>query len=180
MRIIWLAVSTLLMACAAPAAAQSAGPSFDCARATTAVERAICGDPALVEADWTMGKLFAATRISAFGAGSSNMLPSQIAWLKQRKGCAAFDRTAYKSREECLLGWYESRNEALAIAALFAEPELALATLRKLDPELAPLYEAVLVYASHPESANWAGAAPAGERRHLLDLLRPQYALLQS
>jgi uncharacterized protein len=177
----WLVLALLLPTPMAPVAAQtSAGPSFDCARAKGVVEQAICGDPELAEADRTMARLFAATRTSAFGSGPSNMLVGQRRWLKEREDCAAFARQVYKSREDCLAGHYRTRNEELAVAALFAEPQLALATLRKLDPELAPLYEAVFVYASQPEGTDWAKPALGAERRRLLDLLAPQFALLQT
>lgn len=177
---IWMLAVSMLVMTAVPAAAQTAGPSFDCSRAASAVERAICGDPALAEADRVMGKLFAAARVSAFGSGPSNMMPSQVVWLKEREACAAFDREIHKSREECLSRRYDGRNEELAAAALFAEPELALATLRRIDPTMAPLYEAVFLYASHAQGLNSRAPAISGQRGRLLDLLRPQYELLQS
>ncbi len=181
MRVLLAGVSVPLfwLAGAAPAAAQTA-PSFDCARATTVIEQAICHDPDLAKADATMGRLFAAARTSAFGEGTSNIMPSQVSALRERAKCGPFDRQSYGSREECLALWYQNRNEDLAAAALFAEPELALVTLRDADPELAPLYEAIFVYASHPDGTDWTKPAMAGERRRLVALLAPGFAKLQS
>ena len=51
--------AAVLVAVACPAFAQS-GPSFDCAKASNAVERTICKDPELAKADREMVAAYAA------------------------------------------------------------------------------------------------------------------------
>jgi hypothetical protein len=182
MKIFWTGfLAALLLGCAAatPAAAQTA-PSFDCAKAATVIEKAICGDPQLAEADATMSRLFAATRVSAFGVGPSNTMPGQIKWLREREQCAVPGKSPAKLRE-CLVLEYTVRNEDLAVAALFTAPDLALATLRDLDDGygLASLYEAVYRYASHPADTDWTAPAMAAERRQLEQLLAADFTRLR-
>src|SRR4051794_12611533 len=154
MRALFLSiVAALVAALAVPAAAapqpDRVGPSFDCAAAKDTIDQTICGDSGLAEADRLMARLYSATKVSAFGRGPSNQLVRQREWLKERaKSCGAADIKPFKSQAECLNGYYTDRNHALAVAALFSEPELALATLKRLDPEAAPLYEAITLYAN--------------------------------
>src|SRR5207248_2340721 len=93
-------------------------PSFNCSGATDPIDLAICNDPKLAEADAVMGRLFAAVKVSAFGEGPSNELAAQREWLESRRTCRTPDRRVYPSRERCLSGFYERRNQALAVAAL--------------------------------------------------------------
>ena len=55
-----LAVVVALVLLAAPAAFAQGGPSFDCAKASSAVERTICKDPELAKADRAMAEAYAA------------------------------------------------------------------------------------------------------------------------
>ncbi|MES2036094.1 MAG: hypothetical protein V4466_18150 [Pseudomonadota bacterium] len=58
----WILAAFLLAAAPAPAAvsAASAGPSFDCAKAATPVEKAICANPELARLDRQMAAAYAA------------------------------------------------------------------------------------------------------------------------
>lgn len=150
-------------------------PSFNCAAAKGTVETTICDDPSLAEADALMARLFASVRVSAFGRGPSNELTAQRDWLKQREQCTDFKRV-YASREECLRGHYRDRNQALAVANLIVEPALALATLYKLDPETAPLFEAILIHVSEPPGSDWSRPALGTKRARLLNHLEGYFA----
>lgn len=168
MRLFHPIVLLLALAAATPAAAQT-GPSFDCTKASTEIERAICGDPALAEADRTLAALFASLRTSAFGSGPSNISAGQRAWLNQRDTCLPLERRAYASLNECLLAYYDDRNLELAESAMFAAPELARATVRRLDPDAAPLLEALVFYVDNP-----------GERGPVIALLAAPFEALQT
>src|SRR5207244_2926155 len=80
---------------------------------------------------------------NAFGKGPSNEPAAQREWLKSReRGCA--DST---DPQQCLSSIYAERNEELALAVLFTHPDIALPELQRLNPEAAPLFEAIYVYA---------------------------------
>jgi len=175
-QVVSLVFVVLVLAAAGPTSSVAAAPpgqvapSFDCALAKSAIDQTICGDPKLAEADVTMARLYAAARTSAFGHGPSGELAAQRDWLKEREDCRILDRRIHKSREECLAGRYDARNQELAVAALFAKPALALETLRKLDPEATPLYEAIILYANGPAGWTWDKSP---ERLRMLKLLEP-------
>lgn len=173
MRLVRAAVVGLLMVIGSSptraAQSTSARPSFDCAKTTDVIEQTICGDQKLAQADSVMARLFAAARFSAFGEGPSSELALQRKWLKDRVDCLDFKkRMIYESRAHCLARHYEFRNHDLAVAALFTEPELALTTLRQLDPEVAPLYEAIADYVT--------GAG----RQHIEQLVEPYFTRFRS
>lgn len=134
---------------AAPAAAQ---PSFDCTKAAGAVEKAICADPALSADDALMARLYAAARVSPFG--EANSIPAeQRQWLRDRTACATPDRRTWASVGDCLAYYNRDRFLALAVAALFSRPDEALAALRKAEPGVAPIYEAILLWSSSEPGA---------------------------
>jgi uncharacterized protein len=69
----------------AAAAAPAPGPSFDCARAATAVERLICGDERLAAYDRAVALLYASARR---GKGRAAAVREQCEWLESRARCA--------------------------------------------------------------------------------------------
>ncbi len=155
------------------AAAEPARPSFDCLLTKDLIERTICDNSVLAEQDALMSQLYAATRTSALGQGPSNELAAQREWLKNRSSCRALDRSTKPSRVECLREAPDKdRNQGLAVAALFTEPALARETLRRIDPEGAPLYEALVGYVNAPEETNWATAP---QRPQMIRLLQPYF-----
>ncbi len=87
------------------AMAQESQPSFDCARASTAVEKAICDSMDLAMLDRALARLYRAARKS----GGKAVVTSQRAWLKARARC--------KENETCLFDSYKTRLAALARAA---------------------------------------------------------------
>ena len=64
------------------AARKSAKPSFDCARAATATEKAICANPTLAAADREMAQLYKA---------ASGQRDAQRAFLRRRNACGGDD-----------------------------------------------------------------------------------------
>jgi len=81
--------------------------AFDCAKATTTTERAICADPALKAADDAMGAAYAALRHSFSGSEASMLQLAQKRWLKLRD-----DRCAPESGKDltsCLLKFTSER-----------------------------------------------------------------------
>lgn len=76
-----LSALALSAALAAPAAAQ--GPSFDCGRAQTMTEFAICGNPELARLDRVLADAYAA----ALSRGDATVRDRQRAWLQGRDDC---------------------------------------------------------------------------------------------
>ncbi|MEM1315821.1 MAG: peptidoglycan-binding protein, partial [Pseudomonadota bacterium] len=67
-------------------AAAQAGPSFDCARAATATEQAICASPRLSDLDRQLAEAWGAARAAA--ADPEALVSAQRAWLQARDACA--------------------------------------------------------------------------------------------
>ena len=167
MKLVPLLAAAAFAVLATPAMAHD-GPSFDCAKAATAIEMTICADPQLAADDALMARLYAAARVSAFGSGPSNVTAGQRQWLKDRGTCSSPDPRIWTSIGACLGEFNKRRLSELAVAALFAMPDLALATLRRTDPGAAPLYEAIWL---------WASAEPGREpRERIAPLIAPELA----
>lgn len=126
---------------------RAAAQSFDCAKARTVVDKAICADATVAREDANMARLYAAAGTSAWGKGRSNQLATQREWIGDRDTCeslrAGVDETPIGA---CLLSAYQQRNRDLAVALLFTDRALALPVLRRVDPEGAGLYEAIALY----------------------------------
>ncbi len=151
-------------------ASRAAGPSFDCARAASAAEKAIChpdaGDLAL--ADGELGALFAELR-----KARPSIVAEQRQWLKTRDGCMAKDyaldclRTVYADRQSILLGLQGERDWlAPGSAALFIEDDLPLSdTMRasSLFAKIAPLLAKVSMGFVHVARAADGSYAASGE-----------------
>ena len=178
MRKIALLLAPLALPFAPAIKAKAESPSFACSAAGTEVERTICATPELASEDSVMARLYAAARRGARGDGQSGQGAAQLAWLRERAGCEAFNRQAYASRAECLAERYRERNIELATATLFTERNEALATLRRLDPKGAPLLEALTIYAARPESSDWSSITLRQERDQIKALLVPQFRML--
>lgn len=71
-------------------AAQASGrASFDCARATTPAERAICESPALAQLDGETAASYAAAFAGLSAQDQSKLTAEERAWLQQRNRCGA-------------------------------------------------------------------------------------------
>lgn len=88
-----------MLLAAAPASA--AGPGFNCARASSADERAICRSAALSAQDRLLARLYRDVQsCTAMGNHAVN-IEEQRAWLQQRRQCGA--------SQACLAKLYKAR-----------------------------------------------------------------------
>ena len=108
MRLSALALAIVLLA--APSAFAQSGPSFDCAKASSAIERAICKDPDLAKADRGLAVAYAGLSAKLSGAAKEHLEKDQQHWMAARnQGCGrAVDRI-----EDCLKRRYETRLDTL-------------------------------------------------------------------
>ena len=90
-RALWCAVSLFLLA--TPAAA------FDCGKASTAVEKVICADPALKQMDDALAAAYAAVKAATPPEGQAMLAASQKRWIAQREYCSGADDVATCVRE---------------------------------------------------------------------------------
>jgi uncharacterized protein len=70
-----------------PASAQEGGPSFDCGKASGAVEKMICGDAALAKADRQLASVYAAAAKKAGTPVPGWLRAEQSGWIKGRNDC---------------------------------------------------------------------------------------------
>lgn len=77
------AVAALIALLPAAAAAQS-GPSFDCAKASNASERAVCKSPDLAKVDRELAGLYAALLGRLTGPAKESLEKSQVRWIVGR------------------------------------------------------------------------------------------------
>jgi uncharacterized protein YecT (DUF1311 family) len=117
----WWLAGLLLTASIVPAQA------FDCAKAKSAVEKAICGDPKLKAADDAMTAAYLALRDSLAGAERKGVGASQRKWVKSREDSCGYQQGADLGR--CLLGQTDERRLLLA-----AEPETGPGTGSRMMP----------------------------------------------
>ena len=98
-------LKSVLLSSAALAAAILLAPSaaaFDCAKASTDTEKAICADPAVKAADDAMTAAYQTLLKTLEGDQPGMLKASQVAWLKQREMmCGLQEQAAEKSA--CLL-----------------------------------------------------------------------------
>jgi len=68
--------------------ALAASPSFDCAKATTQVEKTICSDPDLAALDVKVAAAFKQAMAQSTAVERHDLLISETTWLKQRDNCS--------------------------------------------------------------------------------------------
>jgi uncharacterized protein YecT (DUF1311 family) len=129
----WSALLVASLALAAPCVrAQSpSNPSFDCRKATTPVEKLICGDPKLGEFDRKMAETFRQALEKAPAADRDAIVKRQFGWLQDRGiGCGldprqpAFRMLGAPPPAKCLAGVYEGwlQNMQVLIVAPYVPP----------------------------------------------------------
>jgi uncharacterized protein len=96
---LWLTGLSVLMLAAAWQPIQAA--SFDCSKAETTDEKAICANPQLNDADVEMSVLYTQLKPLLGMGARGDLEDEQAAWLKRRAGCGG-DRA-------CLGEAYEDR-----------------------------------------------------------------------
>jgi len=101
-----LAVAASLMFLPFAVVAQS-GPSFDCAKASNAVEQSVCKDADLAKADRELAQLYAALLGRLTGSARESLQKGQLAWVANRnRGCTGDDADAMSI---CLKRRYDQR-----------------------------------------------------------------------
>ena len=110
---------------ASPAAAQK-GPSFDCARAESAVDRAICKDPELAKADRELAAAYTALLDRLKGAEREEAIKGQGRWVANRNRACTQGPVEVA---ECLKGRYAPRIASLRAFAVAPYPAIAEQTM---------------------------------------------------
>jgi uncharacterized protein len=106
-----VAALALLGTGSGPARAEETGPSFDCAKAATPVEKTICKDEFLGFRDGALGRLYSGLQDALTGQARGALRREQIAWLKARgRACGKVGEDA---RSNCLTKLYDERLGAL-------------------------------------------------------------------
>lgn len=122
----WLAPILLLLG-ALPALAQS-GPSFDCAKASNAIDRTICKEAELAKADREMAAAYTALLDRLSGAAKEHLVKDQVGWIVSRnRGCAADPQ----GLAACLKGRYAQRTANLRSYADGAYPFISEQSLMR-------------------------------------------------
>lgn len=93
----------------------SAALALDCSKATTAIEKAICGSPALTEQDAALGKAYA-DALARDKAGAAALKTAQRTWLARRDKACGDAKASQPKLVACLTGLYRSRLLALGAA----------------------------------------------------------------
>jgi uncharacterized protein len=77
----------------------AAQPSFDCGKASTPVERTICGDAKLASADRELSTVYGALLGKLSGPAKEHLTADQVRWLGNRgKSCTAYLATCLGNR----------------------------------------------------------------------------------
>jgi uncharacterized protein len=117
----------LVLLAASPAAAQS-GPSFDCAKAASAIERTICKDPELAKADREMAAVYGALAGRLTGPAKDALVKDQGSWMVDRNRACTGDAD---SIGRCLAQRYATRTATLRASAVGPYPLVSQQSLAK-------------------------------------------------
>jgi uncharacterized protein YecT (DUF1311 family) len=84
--------------------ANKAGPSFDCSKARTWSEQAVCNDTALSKLDRQLASLYRSAQSQRTGSTRDALKREQRAWVKQREACESAPQSF-----DCLRRAYDTR-----------------------------------------------------------------------
>jgi uncharacterized protein len=120
-------------------------PSFNCAKATAAIEKSICSSSALAGADADLALLFAKVRDRIDGQRRASLLTGQRNWLELREVACPAGKIAAAELEDCLQRLYSRRlvelNRQVALldeeAAHSKRPRADIDAVRDAKRELA-------------------------------------------
>jgi uncharacterized protein len=107
------AIAALALVATTPALAQG-GASFDCAKASSAIERAICKNPQLAKADREMAAIYSALAAKLAGSAKDHLAKDQVRWVANRNRACTGDADAIM---DCLKVRYAARTETLKVLA---------------------------------------------------------------
>jgi len=121
------AAIVLALVAASPAFAQS-GPSFDCAKAANAIDRAICGNGELAKADRDLAATYTALLDRLSGAAKDGLVKDQVQWIANRNRAC---RAESADIGGCLKSRYAARIKNLRTYAQGAYPAITEQSLVK-------------------------------------------------
>lgn len=104
--------SLVILLCASSDGVAQGGPSFDCAKASTIAELAICSRPDLAEADRDMAAVYDALADRLSGPAREHLLKDQGRWIANRNTACA---DARQEVERCLTDRYTARTAELRV-----------------------------------------------------------------
>ena len=105
------------------------GPSFDCAKASNTVERAICQDPTLAAADREMAAAYSALAAKLAGPAKAHLVMDQKRWLDSRnRDCEASDNDP----GDCLESRYAGRIKHLKALGAGSYPFIGTQSIYKM------------------------------------------------
>lgn len=123
------------------------GPSFDCTKANTAAEKAICTDAALAKADRKMDAAYRRLKATETPESFATVQASQRSWLSYvLKSCSAGDGDGAGDLNQCLQDNYPDRADrldgvrALKAGALVLEPRMRFFSKSKPETEESDIY----------------------------------------
>jgi uncharacterized protein len=149
----WKSVQAAALSSALIVIGRAHAQSFDCNKASTPVEHAICSDKALGELDTTLASQLKVSMTNANPEQRADFLRDERRWLRFRnQHCAASSPTAGDSLPECLAAVYRER-----IAYLKSLKDADTANCQKIADRYRPLASA------HPGESplSVVAAAPA-------------------
>ena len=135
----------------AKTAASKTAASFDCAKAKSGVEKTICADPQLRDADREMAETYRSLSAGSLTArlrqeAAQMLRQDQVEWLKNRESCMSVKPETGEDASTCLLARMKQRQMAMHsladnehLALLYAvttipnDPKGAAATIRSFD-----------------------------------------------
>ena len=144
---------------------------IDCSKASTYVDKFKCANADLKAQDDVMARLYAVARVNMYGKGPSGEIATQKKWLHtaaQQAHCMAM---AADKRAGCIIEEYKSRNLELAFSAMPKAPEAALQVLRDQNIDTEPYYEALTIFTSEPDGADWLAPALSAKREKIEKLV---------
>lgn len=114
-----LAVAGALVVLPAASSLAQERPSFDCARASTAIERTLCKEPSLAKADRELAAAYAALLGRLSGPAKEALAKDQVRWVANRdRACAS----AADGMADCLRSRYDARRDTLRAFAVGPYP----------------------------------------------------------
>lgn len=126
---LFLATSFVVALTTVTAVQAQSGPSFDCAKASNVVERAVCKDADLAKADRELAGLYTALLGRLSGPAKESLEKNQVSWIVSRnRSCSASepDMTTY-----CLKKRYEERIADLKASGAGTYPFVEAQTIEK-------------------------------------------------
>jgi uncharacterized protein len=147
----------LVLVLALPASAQS-GPSFDCGKAGTPIERTICGDGELAKADRDVAAVYVALASKLTGPAKDHLVKDQVRWVGDRNRACA---TGALETVECLKERYDTRLAFLRALSAGAYPFITEQTIIRSGKIESTRYA---IDASYPQFDNPSGDFGATNR----------------